>query len=105
MYAKFFKDILSNRRKLEEIQQIELNFNESALIRNELPKKLDDPGKFSVPCAIRNMKFKHALCDLGASVSLMPKSVFDKARGWRIKTNKNHFAVGRPIDKTPYRNC
>ena len=49
MYAKFFNDILSNRRKLEEVQQIELNSNGSALIRNELPEKLYDPGKFLSP--------------------------------------------------------
>ena len=83
---------MSNRRKLEEVQQIELNSNGSALIRNELPEKLDDPGKFSVPCAIGKVKFNYALCDLGASVSLMPKSV-------------KHSAIGRSVSETPYRDC
>ena len=48
VYAKFFKDILSNRRKLEEVQVVSLV---------NLPKKLDDPGKFSIPCAIGNLEF------------------------------------------------
>ena len=43
-----------------------------------LPKKLDDPGKFSIPCATGKVQFDHALCDLGASVSIMPKSIFEK---------------------------
>ena len=46
LYAKFFKEILSSRRKLEEVQRIELTSNGSALVKNKLPKKLDDPGKF-----------------------------------------------------------
>jgi hypothetical protein len=76
IYAKFFKDILSNRRKMEEVQVVSLT---------NLPKKLDDPGKFSIPCAIGKVQFEHALCDLGASVSLMPKSIFEKIRVGGIK--------------------
>jgi hypothetical protein len=64
IYAKFFKDILSNKRRLEEVQIVLLNSNGSALIMNELPKKLDDPGKFTIPCSIENVQFKQALYDL-----------------------------------------
>jgi hypothetical protein len=64
IYAIFFKDILSNRCKLEEVQVVSLA---------NLPKKLDDPDKFVIPCSIGNVQFKRVLCDLGASVSLMPK--------------------------------
>jgi hypothetical protein len=55
IYAKLFKDILSNRRRLEEVQVVSLNSNGSTLIMNELPKKLDDPDKFVVPCSIENV--------------------------------------------------
>jgi hypothetical protein len=78
IYAKFFKDILSNRRRLEDAQIVSLNSNGSALIMNELPKKLVYPGKFIVPCFIENVQLKHALCDLDASVSLMPKSTYER---------------------------
>ena len=88
VYAKFFKDILSNRRKLEEVQTIALNTNVSALFRNQLPKKLDDPGKFTVPYTIGSVKFKSALCDLGASVSLMPETVFDKIGVGELKETR-----------------
>jgi hypothetical protein len=77
IYTKSFKDILSNRRRLEEAQVVSLNSNDSALIMNELPKKLDDPGKFAVPCSIGNIRFKHVICNLGASVSLMSKSIYE----------------------------
>jgi hypothetical protein len=76
-YAKFLKDILSNRRKLDE-EIMTLTEKVSAIVMNKLPPKLQDPGSFTIPCAIGNTKFNPALCDLGASVSLMPKSIFDR---------------------------
>ena len=53
-----------------------------------MPEKLDDPGKFFVPCAIGKVKFNYALCDLGANVSLMPKLVFDKLGVGELKPTK-----------------
>ncbi|XP_004514334.1 uncharacterized protein [Cicer arietinum] len=50
----------------------------SAIIQNKLPPKLKDPGIFSIPCVIGDISFEHALCDLGASVSLIPLSVCKK---------------------------
>ncbi|XP_078166211.1 uncharacterized protein LOC144560859 [Carex rostrata] len=77
-YAKFLKDILSNKRKLEDCSTVALTKECSAVLQNKLPQKLKDPGSFSIPCVIGNTKFERALCDLGASVSLMPLSVFEK---------------------------
>jgi Aspartyl protease len=45
---------------------------------NKLPPKLKDPSSFTIPCAIGNVKLNQALCDLGANVSLMSKSSFDR---------------------------
>lgn len=77
-YAKFMKELLSNRKKLQECATVALNMECSALVQSKLPQKLQDPGSFSIPCTIGKTTFKRALCDLGASVSLMPRSVFDK---------------------------
>ncbi|XP_078179610.1 uncharacterized protein LOC144573733 [Carex rostrata] len=77
-YAKFLKDILSNKRKLEECSTVALTEECSAVLQNKLPRKLKDPGSFSIPCVIGNTKFERALCDLGVSVSFMPLSVFEK---------------------------
>ncbi|KAG7636085.1 hypothetical protein ISN45_At02g006800 [Arabidopsis thaliana x Arabidopsis arenosa] len=41
-------------------------------------EKLEDPGSFTLPCSIRQLTFNNCLCDLGASVSLMPLSVVKK---------------------------
>ncbi|XP_073313433.1 uncharacterized protein [Primulina huaijiensis] len=76
-YAKFLKDILANKRKLEDHMTINLTENCSALVQNKIPPKLKDPGSFSIPCMIGDV-FHKSLCDLGASINLMPLSVFRK---------------------------
>jgi hypothetical protein len=43
----------------------------------ELPEKLGDPGKFAITIGIGSHRFK-ALCDLGASASLLPLSIWSK---------------------------
>ncbi|XP_073121915.1 uncharacterized protein [Henckelia pumila] len=77
-YAKFMKEILSNKRKLEEHAMISLPKNCSALVQNKIPPKQKYPGSFSIPCIINDLYFHKDLCDLGASINLIPCSVFRK---------------------------
>jgi hypothetical protein len=49
----------------------------SAAIQNTSPIKKKDPVCPTIDCSIKSEKFENALCDLGASVSVMPKKVFD----------------------------
>ncbi|XP_071916278.1 uncharacterized protein [Coffea arabica] len=74
-YAKFLKEIMTRKRKLEDCETIALTEECSAIIQNKLPPKLKDPGSFSIPCTIGSINFSKALCDLGASVSLIPLTV------------------------------
>ncbi|XP_027120640.1 uncharacterized protein [Coffea arabica] len=74
-YARFLKDIMSRKRKIVDNEMIALTEECSALIKNKLPPKLKDPGSFSIPCTIGQLHFSNAICDLGASVSLLPLSV------------------------------
>ncbi|KAK4254075.1 hypothetical protein QN277_009504 [Acacia crassicarpa] len=46
------------------------------MLTNRLPLKLKDPGSFTIPCAIEPNYSGKALCDLGASINLMPMSIF-----------------------------
>ncbi|XP_021719088.1 uncharacterized protein LOC110686807 [Chenopodium quinoa] len=77
-YAKSLKDILSGKRTCDVVETINLTENCSAIIMNKIPPKLKDPGNFSIPYAINKMQFDNPLCDLGASVSLMPYSVYQR---------------------------
>ncbi|GJT02709.1 reverse transcriptase domain-containing protein [Tanacetum coccineum] len=69
------KSPLSSKEKLIELANTPLNENCSAVILKKLPKKLGDPGKFLIPCGFSELKCK-ALADLGASINLMPLSVW-----------------------------
>ncbi|XP_076955622.1 uncharacterized protein LOC143630513 [Bidens hawaiensis] len=77
-YAKFLKEVLSNKKKLEEISCVTLNEECSAVLQNKLPKKMTDPGSFTIPCLICSLSISNALADLGASINLMPYSIFSK---------------------------
>ncbi|XP_058002299.1 uncharacterized protein LOC131179465 [Hevea brasiliensis] len=77
-YAKFCKDILSKKRRLEDYETVALTEECSAILQNKLPPKLKDPGSFFIPCLIGNMNINKALCDLGVSVSLVPLSICKK---------------------------
>ncbi|XP_076913097.1 uncharacterized protein LOC143571596 [Bidens hawaiensis] len=77
-YAKFLKEVLSNKRKLEELSCGTLNEECSAVLQDKLPQKMTDPGSFTIPCLIGSLSVSNALADLGSSINLMPYSVFSK---------------------------
>ncbi|XP_018487321.1 uncharacterized protein LOC108857805 [Raphanus sativus] len=77
-YNKFLKDAVAAKKKEME-GMVVLTHECSAIIKRlTIPKKLEDPGSFTLPCAIGPLMFERCLCDLGASVSLMPLSVAKK---------------------------
>nr|GEU79541.1 reverse transcriptase domain-containing protein [Tanacetum cinerariifolium] len=76
-YQKMLKALLSNKEKLLEMANTPLNKNCSAVILKKLPKKLRDPKKFLILCGFSELKCK-ALANLGASINLMPLSVWKK---------------------------
>ncbi|GJZ38442.1 reverse transcriptase domain-containing protein [Tanacetum coccineum] len=75
-FASTIKSLLTNKDKLFELAKIPLNENCSAMLLKKLPEKLRDPGKFLIPCDFLVMDVCHALADLGASINLMPLSIW-----------------------------
>ncbi|PIN20438.1 DNA-directed DNA polymerase [Handroanthus impetiginosus] len=75
-YVKFMKDILSKKRRLGDYETVVLTEECSAIIQNKLPPKLKDPGSFTIPCTIGTHFSGRALCDLRASINLMPYSIY-----------------------------
>ncbi|GJZ75873.1 reverse transcriptase domain-containing protein [Tanacetum coccineum] len=69
------KSLLSNKEKLIELANTPISENCLAVILKKLPEKLGDPRKFLIPCGFNELKCK-ALADLGASINLMPLSVW-----------------------------
>ncbi|XP_009594897.1 uncharacterized protein [Nicotiana tomentosiformis] len=84
-YAKFLKEILSSKRKLEEVFVVILTEKCSSIIQNKLPQKLGDPSNFTIPCTLRGMYFEKAFCDSGASINFMPFSIFRKLNLGELK--------------------
>nr|XP_016481894.1 PREDICTED: uncharacterized protein LOC107802829 [Nicotiana tabacum] len=80
-YAKFLTEILSSERNPEEAKVVKLNAHCSAILQNKIPKKCGGPGSFTIPYSLGSKNFDKALCDSGASINLMPLSVFKKLEG------------------------
>ncbi|XP_024009244.1 uncharacterized protein LOC112084356 [Eutrema salsugineum] len=83
LFPRMFKKQLSEKaRAVFEKQLKKTQFTmpniESFLMRRTIPKNLSDPRSFTLPCTIGPLKFASCLCDLGASVSLMPFSIAKK---------------------------
>nr|GEZ46520.1 reverse transcriptase domain-containing protein [Tanacetum cinerariifolium] len=77
-FASTLKALIGNKEKLSEMARTPMNEHCSAVILNKLPKKLRYPGKFLIPCEFPIMDECLALADPGASINLMPLSVWKR---------------------------
>nr|GEX28478.1 reverse transcriptase domain-containing protein [Tanacetum cinerariifolium] len=76
-FASTLKALIGNKEKLSEMARTSMNEHRSMVILNKLSRKLGDPGKFLIPCEFPGMDECLALADLGASINLMPLSVWE----------------------------
>nr|GEY06991.1 reverse transcriptase domain-containing protein [Tanacetum cinerariifolium] len=77
-FSPSIKSLLTNKDKLYELARTPLKEHCSAVLLKKLPEKLGDPSKFLIPCDFLEMDECLALDDLGASINLMPLSVWNK---------------------------
>ena len=75
-FAKFLKELCTNKRKLKGKEVRSDGENCSAVLQKKLQPKLNDPGSFTIPCTIGKTRFGKAMLDLGASINVTPYSVF-----------------------------
>ncbi|XP_021735744.1 ataxin-2 homolog [Chenopodium quinoa] len=78
MYAKFLKEMITKKKDFGGVETVALTAECSAILQNKSPPKLKDPGSFSIPCHVGALFIDKALCDLGASVSVMPLFVCNR---------------------------
>jgi hypothetical protein len=78
-HFRYFKDIVANKYEIATlgVHHVKMSEQCSAAIANGLEKQ-KDPGCLTIPCFVGSFKCEKALCDLGASVSVMPRDVFEK---------------------------
>ncbi|XP_074304591.1 uncharacterized protein LOC141639338, partial [Silene latifolia] len=99
-YTKFMKDILTRKKFFNDVGIIAFTEECNVLSRSNIPPKLKDPGSFSISCTIGIHEFGKALCDLGASVSVMPYSVCEKLNIGNLKvTNMTLQMADRSIQR------
>nr|GEV04024.1 reverse transcriptase domain-containing protein [Tanacetum cinerariifolium] len=77
-FGPTIKTLLTNKVKLSELARTPLNEHYLAVLLKKFPEKLGDPGKFLIPCDFPGMAECLALANLGASINLMPLSVWNK---------------------------
>ncbi|KAI3678307.1 hypothetical protein L6452_37594 [Arctium lappa] len=79
-YAKFLKDILSKKKRLNEYETVDLTEECSVMLSSKIPPKLKDPGTFTIPCSIGGKEVGKALCEARpTTVSLL---LADKSIAW-----------------------
>ncbi|XP_048447897.1 uncharacterized protein LOC125480812 [Pyrus x bretschneideri] len=87
-YAKFLKELCTNKRRFNDQETVALSEEVSSVLQRKLPPKLKDAGSFTIPCVIGGKEFGRALCDLGASINLMPYSVYESLNLGDLKETK-----------------
>ncbi|GJU18055.1 reverse transcriptase domain-containing protein [Tanacetum coccineum] len=96
-YGKFLKELISNKHKIEQISAAFLSDESSAMIQNKVPPKLGDPGSFLIPCNFNKTFSCNALADLGASINLMPYSLYAKLSLETLKPTKMSVRLAEDI--------
>ncbi|XP_061352341.1 uncharacterized protein LOC133297219 [Gastrolobium bilobum] len=101
-YARFMKDLLSRKRKLREYETVNLTKECNAISKKKLPTKVKDPGSFSIQCTIGKMEVDNVLCDLGASINVMPLSMMMKLGITEVKPTKTIVQLADRSSKQAY---
>jgi len=101
LYAKFLKELINKKMSWQEKETILLTEECSAVIQGVIPPKLKDPRSFVVSCTIGKMTLDKALCDLGASINLMPLSMMRKLAIEELKPTSMSLVMADRSIKTP----
>ncbi|XP_062103158.1 uncharacterized protein LOC133814179 [Humulus lupulus] len=75
-YAKFLKELCTNKKKSKGGEKISMGENVSTVLQKKLPPKCKDPGTFKIPRMIGNKRIERCMIDLGASINVMSYSIY-----------------------------
>ncbi|XP_070023210.1 uncharacterized protein [Nicotiana sylvestris] len=100
-YAKMMKDLMSRKFDFQDLATVTLTQTCSAVVTRAIAEKLSDPGSFTIPCTIGNFAFAKALCDLGASINLMPLAIYKRLGIGRARPTSMLFQLADRTMKRP----
>uniref|UniRef100_A0A1S3XJG9 Uncharacterized protein n=1 Tax=Nicotiana tabacum TaxID=4097 RepID=A0A1S3XJG9_TOBAC len=101
-YAKMIKDLMSRKFDFQDLATVRLTQTCSAVVTRPIAKKLSDPGSFTIPCTIGNFAFAKALCDLGASINIMPLAIYKRLGIGRARPTSMLLQLTNRIVKRPF---
>ena len=85
-YAKFLKDLCTIKRRIKLSKKAFLTKQVSVIIENKAPVKYKDPGCLTISVQIGDTYVEKALLNLGASVNLLPYSIYKQLGFGELKT-------------------
>ncbi|XP_042027257.1 uncharacterized protein LOC121774448 [Salvia splendens] len=83
IFSKFIKDFIAGKTKPNGKIMIEETVL-AVIHKRRMPSKRTDPGMFTLPISIEDIRIEHAMCDLGASINVLPISIYKKLVGVRM---------------------
>ncbi|XP_042051488.1 uncharacterized protein LOC121796770 [Salvia splendens] len=96
-FSRFIKDFIAEKAKADG--KIVIGESVSAVIQKKrLPSKRTNPGMFTLPIIIGDVKIEHAICDLGASINVLPFSVYKRLTGVSLVDTKEQLAAAELND-------
>ncbi|XP_068329724.1 uncharacterized protein [Pyrus communis] len=87
-HANFLKELCITRKRISNKEVVRVSENVSAVLQRKLPPTCKDPGSFIIPCVIGNTKFEHAMLNLGASINVMPYSIYASINLGELKNDR-----------------
>ena len=88
-YAKLLREAVMRKKKPTKAD-LKLPLHCSEIIQREKAVKQRDPDQFIIRCSIGQGKVDKALCDLGASINIMPLKYYEKAQYWATYEGRLH---------------
>ncbi|XP_048429210.1 uncharacterized protein LOC125472153 [Pyrus x bretschneideri] len=98
-YAKFLKDHFTNKRRFNNQEIVALSEEVAVVLQRKLPPKLKDAGSFTIPCIIGGKEF--GFCDLGASIDLVPYSMYESLNLGHLKETKLVIQLANRSNRYP----
>ncbi|GKE16486.1 hypothetical protein Tco_1424063 [Tanacetum coccineum] len=100
-YLLYVKDMFSSKKPIVEKDVVRLNDRCTVVLQSQPPPKENDPGSFNLPCLISNSKIRSALADLGASINVMPFSMFKKLQIGNLQPTNMMVEMADMTKKAP----
>ncbi|XP_070011774.1 uncharacterized protein [Nicotiana sylvestris] len=100
-YAKMIKDLMYQKLDFQDLATFTLTQTCGVVMTRPVAKKLSDPGSFTIPCTIGNFAFAKELCDLGASINLMPLAIYKRLGIRRARPTSMLLQLADRIMKRP----